>query len=157
MISERGRRAVPAVAYGCAAVFMGGLFVASTQAYIVFERLMVGADFRSGTVLETALFWAFVGALATGTLAHLLLARRSASASWGASLAWSVFVAVALWCWYVLARAQWWLVVSQGTGPGMAWDTTPLDEALLVAAVIASVVAGVIVLRALRARRASAG
>lgn len=154
---RRDSRLVALLALAGSGVLLGGFLVPKVQAYIVYERLFTGAEFREPTVIEAPFVWSGVATLITGVALSFVLARRSVRVEWGSALARSLYVLVAFAIWWALAVAQWWLIVGPWAPPETVRDPTPLDTLLLVGIGVAAVGTGVAALHEWQNRRRRLG
>ncbi|ROS25921.1 hypothetical protein [Cellulomonas sp. PhB150] len=147
-------RAAPGVAYACAAVLMVGYVVVRVQAYIVFERLMVGEQFRGAAPLEALLLGLSGIALAVGFAAHGALAVQSHRVARWTPVGGALCGVAAFTTWYALAVVQWWQMIDSLSEPHtMHRDPTPLEGLLgigLVTTLAATIALRMSVIRASR-------
>jgi hypothetical protein len=153
---QRGLRRTALLAYACACVLLVGYFVARVQAFIVFERLMTGEQFRSATRLEAPLLWSALAALCVGLLVQATLALRSIPLAGWSLMTSAIFTALAFAVWYAVAVAQWWQIVDVMTVPhSTRRDPTPLENLLLVGLVGALVLSAALGIRTVSRSRAA--
>lgn len=116
-------------------IFLTGWLVANLQAFLTFNRLMVATDSRTATPLADGLLGA--GATALTIYLALRLFRGSKSARHcdrtSSSHAWGIALA-AFFSWYMVAVAQWYLVIRQATTDPSRYERDPtVIEYLLLA------------------------